>query len=248
MSKAAKRPYLPGDILTVNFPYEDQDVSKLRPAIVLNDQYIAVLFIYLTTQNKTDPYLIEVEEWRKAGLKSPTWAKIDRTALIDDYEIINRVGELSDKDFNKIFTLYRKLQAEDIRKYSLLSIKHPDGRVLQKYDNSWNCWLFPYFKTEENNKTAADREASAIIGQQIYTTFADSAIHCKYSLEHDEYSIYDHMLYKYTLESVPDFMATDEFSINGIDYKWMSFAQMEADEEIMEANDTIIAFVKKKCK
>lgn len=42
-------------------------------------------------------------------------------------------------------------------------------------------------------------------------------------------------------------MKNDEFEIDGRMYKWLSIEEMESDDAIMEKNDDVVAFVKKKC-
>lgn len=42
-------------------------------------------------------------------------------------------------------------------------------------------------------------------------------------------------------------MTENEFYIDGIRYKWLSFTELEQDEDTMKKNDDIIAFVKTKC-
>ena len=42
-------------------------------------------------------------------------------------------------------------------------------------------------------------------------------------------------------------MENKEFDIDNTKYKWMSITELEQDENVMEKNDDIIAFVKTKC-
>lgn len=79
--------YNVGEIWWTNFPFEDSNRMKHRPAIVIDDNRIAVLAMYVTSQDKDNPYNIEITDWEKAGLKRPSWARIDRIINIDEWRI-----------------------------------------------------------------------------------------------------------------------------------------------------------------
>ena len=38
----------------------------------------------------------------------------------------------------------------------------------------------------------------------------------------------------------------DSFVLDGVSYKWMPIAEMEADDRIMEVNKDVVSFVKEK--
>ena len=67
-----------GDVWWIHFPYEDEDKEKRRPAIVIDDDTIAILAMYVTSQNKENPYSIKLEDWAETGLSKPSWTRIDR--------------------------------------------------------------------------------------------------------------------------------------------------------------------------
>ena len=86
------RPRLPkiekyniGEVWWVQFPYSDQDKEKRRPAIVIDDETIAVLAMYVTSQKKDNPYSIEIEDWESAGLSKLSWARIDKIIRINEW-------------------------------------------------------------------------------------------------------------------------------------------------------------------
>ena len=54
-----------GDVWWVNFPFSDKDEVKRRPAIIIDDNTIAILAMYVTTKNKeNNPYNILLEDWK----------------------------------------------------------------------------------------------------------------------------------------------------------------------------------------
>ena len=76
--------YNPGEVWWVTVPFDDQPKEKRRPAIVLDNDIIAILAVYVTSQNKNSPYSIEIEDWDSTGLSKPSWARIDRIISIDE--------------------------------------------------------------------------------------------------------------------------------------------------------------------
>ena len=145
-----------GDVWWIHFPYEDEDKEKRRPAIVIDDDTIAILAMYVTSQNKENPYSIKLEDWAETGLSKPSWTRIDKIISINEWYMDRKIGSLSPRDLTKIMQLAAELLNNEFHEFSLIAVKNPIGKYLQKYDYRWNCWLFPYIKTAENNKENVD--------------------------------------------------------------------------------------------
>lgn len=118
---------------------------------------------------------------------------------------------------------------------------------MQRYDDRWKCWLFPYVRSINDNKANVDGYISKLLSKPIVTKYVTNAKHCKYSESDKVYKIYNHKLYEVVLDSIPERMIQKEFNIDDIRYKWMSIAELEQDENIMKKNDDIVAFIKTKC-
>ena len=56
---------------------------KKEPAIVIDDDTIAILTMYVTNQNKENPYSIKLEDWAETGLSKPSWTRIDKIVSIN---------------------------------------------------------------------------------------------------------------------------------------------------------------------
>lgn len=54
--------YRIGEVWWTQFPFEDIDEDKRRPAIVIDDNTIAVLAMMVTSVEKDNPYSIEIED------------------------------------------------------------------------------------------------------------------------------------------------------------------------------------------
>ena len=230
-----------GDVWWVHYPFEDKDKEKRRPAIIVDDETIAILAIKVTSKEKNNPYSICIKDWESAGLTKPSWAIIDKIVSISEMDMDSKMGVLSENDATKIFQLVAEILTESFHEFSLLAVMDSQRRFLQIYDDNWGCWLFPYTRTTEDNKANIDRFASDLLKKEIDTTYVTTAKHCKYSVSDKVYKIYNHKLYKVQIDDIPDSLPDEK-------YKWMSIEDLELDEAIMEKNDDIIAFIKTKCK
>ncbi|MGN0363518.1 MAG: type II toxin-antitoxin system PemK/MazF family toxin [Bilifractor sp.] len=231
----------------VQFPFEETNDSKHRPAIVIDDHTLAVLAMYVTSKSKEWPYSIEIQDWKEAGLHKKSWTRIDRTIEIEAVAIDEKIGKLTDRDLQKIMQLYVEILTNTRHEFTLLAIKDTVDRFLLRYDERWKCWLFPYTRSKDNNKENADRFASAILDRNICTEYKAEGTHCKYSQSDEVYKIYHHKLYQFILEEIPQNMQDNEFELYGSRYKWMTITQMQADPEIMRVNADIVGFVKIYC-
>lgn len=240
--------YKVGEVWWVTVPFSDQPKAKRRPAIVLDNDIIAILAVYVTSKNKDNPYSIEIEDWDSIGLPKPSWARIDRIISIDEMLMDCKIGELSQKDKDKILQLVTEYTSGKQHEFSIVAIKRNPDEYLQVYDNRWKCWLFPYVRSaEENNKDNVDRFVREIIGADESTEYITSTKHCKYSVSDSVYKIYNHKLYRLNVDPNNDISKKQKFTIDGIDYRWMTFEDMLGDENIMEKNEDVISFVKSKC-
>ena len=228
-----------GDVWWVHFPFQDKDQVKRRPAIIVDDETIAILAIKVTSKEKDNPYSIFIKDWQSAGLTKPSWAIIDRIVSISEMFMDCKIGVLSENDATKILQLVAEILTEKFHEFSLIAVQDVQGRFLQIFDDRWGSWLFPYTRTTEDNKANVDRFASGLLHKDINTTYITTAKHCKYSVSDKIYKIYNHKLYRVQIDDVPDDLPEKKC-------KWMSIDDLESNEEIMEKNEDIIAFVKSK--
>lgn len=147
----------------------------------------------------------------------------------------------------KFLQLIEEFNKQSFHEFSLLAISRSDNRYLQVYDERWSCWLFPYYRSTDNNLENVDYKISEQLRFDISTSYVTHTKHCKYSVSDKVYKIYHHKLYQALLEELPKNMQDDEFELEGRKYKWMNIVEMEKDPNIMEKNDDIVAFVKMKC-
>ncbi len=235
-----------GDVWWVHFPYSEKEEIKRRPAIIIDDDTIAILAMYVTTKNKeNNPYCIKIEDWKETGLKKESWTRIDKIVKVSEWNMDCKIGELSQRDLTKIMQLVKEILSQKFHEFSIIAIKNKNGEFLQKYDERWKSWLFPYVRSAENNKESVDCFTSSLLNEKIVTEYVTNSKHCKYSVSDDVYKIYNHKLYKLELNKNSYIEKEESFVIDGNKYKWMSIVEMEKDDRIMEVNDEIVAFVKK---
>lgn len=237
-----------GEVQWTEFPFEEIDVSKHRPAIVIDEDTIAVLTMMVTSKDKNNPYSIKIDDWQKAGLTKESWARIDRIIRMDEWRMEKKIGDLSKNDLLKISQLVTEHLSGTYHEFSLLVIKNPAGKYLQVYDERWKCWLFPYYRTKDSNKENIDKHASDLLKMDVTTSYVAKAPHCKYSKSDKVYKQYKHTLYSVELNDVPEYMSGDEFDLDDKKYAWKSIEELEKDDNVMDKNDDIIAFVKTKYK
>lgn len=113
-----------GEVWWTEFPFEEIDVSKHRPAIVIDEDTIAVLTMMVTSKDKNNPYSIKIDDWQKAGLTKESWARIDRIIRMDEWRMEKKIGDLSKNDLLKISQLVTEHLSGTYHEFSLLVIKN----------------------------------------------------------------------------------------------------------------------------
>ena len=245
--KANMKKYEIGEVWWTQFPFEEINDTKRRPAIIIDDDTIAVLTMMVSSVEKDNPYSVEIDDWMEAGLSKKSWARIDRIIHMDEWRMEKKIGNLSQHDLSKFMQLIPEYFDGKFHEFSLVAVINPKGKFLQVYDDRWKCWLFPYIRSADSNKENVDNGVSELLQLTVETKYVTSAVHCKYSISDQVYKIYKHKLYKLTIDKVPDYMTGDSFALDGKQYSWKSIAELEEDTDAMKNNDDIIAFVKTKC-
>lgn len=131
-----------GEIWWTNFPFSDSNNTKRRPAIIIDEDRIAVLTMYVTSKDKENPFSVEITDWKEAGLTVQSWARIDRIISIDEWRIDQKIGKLTDRDLLKFLQLIAEFNTKEFHEFSLIALCLSDGRFLQSLDKRWSCWLF----------------------------------------------------------------------------------------------------------
>lgn len=91
-----------------NFPFEDKNISKDRPVIILSVQPLCVLSIKVTSHEvrKADKYDVPITHWQEAGLKHESVARISKTVSLDNSKFRRKIGELHKDDIDVVLKNY----------------------------------------------------------------------------------------------------------------------------------------------
>lgn len=167
------------------------------------------------------------------------------------------------------YHLYRSWKYSDFNRHKLLELleeinemeKHPHSIILIKddfnknsnrflvYDDPrWHCRLFPNYHTISASEEENISNIQHHIRMELKTTtengcFLFQKLHSKYSVSSQKEKVYLHRFYRFQIKGNPE-ITQDSFCIDGKTYHWMSIAEMEADENIMQSNSDIVGFVK----
>lgn len=138
--------------------------------------------------------------------------------------------------------------------FSIVAIKDSyndfPNRFLLYYDERWNCWFFPNYKTLSDDSSNTSNICEHLSAQlklpadSIRLELKGEAVHRKYSVSDEQQKVYDHKFYSASVDSFLDAEQRDHFSIDGIKYIWMSISDMEKDPVIQERNSDIVAYIK----
>ena len=138
--------------------------------------------------------------------------------------------------------------------FSIVAIKDSyndyPNRFLLYYDERWSCWFFPNYKTIPDDSSNASNICEHLSAQlklpvdSIRLELKGEAVHRKYSVSDDKQKVYDHKFYSASIDSFLDTERCDQFSIDGIEYIWMSIADMEKNPVIQERNSDIVGYIK----
>lgn len=136
--------------------------------------------------------------------------------------------------------------------YSLVAIKDSFNeyptRFLVYYDEEWDCWFFPNYKTANENDAESVKERISLeikIDSRCLSIkeIASQIITKTHPTKHINKN-YHHTLYLVKAESFPENEKQDSFTQDGRQYKWLSIHDMEIDKDIWDKNGSIIAFIK----
>lgn len=155
-------------------------------------------------------------------------------------------------DFAKMYDDIRNMNKIE-HPFSIIAIKdsfneHPN-RFLLHYDPRWDCRLFFSFSTAEGEGENIERikerlsnalkidsggMSVALVAEEIYTKFSESDKVNK---------LYHHKFYSVKLGAFSDTLKQDSFTIDGVDYSWMTINDMVQDPDILKKNMDVIGIV-----
>lgn len=133
--KLNRKSFQKGDVLTVDFPYNDQNAFKRRPAVVTRVSDDNIVIAKITSQIKNHPNNVLLTDFSAAGLFKESQVQCNRQITLNRYSsrIIKKVGHLTDHDLTLVEQKTTYLQNE---KYKNSIQKYCDNKYSQNHDET----------------------------------------------------------------------------------------------------------------
>lgn len=85
------------DIVLLRFPFTDGQVSKKRPALIINDSNDGdIVVCRITSQIYTSKHDTYIDNWEKSGLKLPSVIRIHKIATLEKYMVEMIIGKINE--------------------------------------------------------------------------------------------------------------------------------------------------------
>ncbi|MGB7758913.1 MAG: type II toxin-antitoxin system PemK/MazF family toxin [Bryobacteraceae bacterium] len=89
----------PGEVVLIRIDFHQTPGGKLRPAVVLldsgDDDFVAAP---ITSHPRISAYDFPIQQWREAGLNTPSTIRVHKLTVLAKDEIVRRVGDLAGAD------------------------------------------------------------------------------------------------------------------------------------------------------
>ncbi|MCB6991784.1 hypothetical protein LI187_15040 [bacterium 210820-DFI.6.38] len=143
---------------------------------------------------------------------------------------------------------------EVLHRFSIVAVKDTfnqfSNRFLLHYDSNWNCWFFFSFPTnpEQNEESIIQRLSNQLKlpASTIRLHYITDRLQPKFSVKDNINKVYQHSLYQAWISDFLENMQKTEFTIEGVNFKWMTIEEMEKDDSIMKINHDVVSFIKEK--
>lgn len=108
-----------GDVIVVPFPFSDQAVRKVRPAVIVSSlqlekkngkYFVAMITSALHAAQHGD---VNVSDLQRAGLPAASLVRCSKLATIERSDIHKRVGTLPPSDQSQVQAQLREYMASD---------------------------------------------------------------------------------------------------------------------------------------
>lgn len=92
-----------GDILIINFPFTDGQGSKRRPVMVIKDTNDKdILIAKVTSQSYNTDFDIKLQDWKNAGLISPSVIRIHKIQTLHTSLIFGHIGRITSTNLKAV--------------------------------------------------------------------------------------------------------------------------------------------------
>lgn len=88
-----------GEIVLIRIDFHQTPRGKVRPAVVLldsrDDDFVGAP---ITSRPRASEFDIAIQQWRQAGLNTPSTIRVHKLTVLAKHEIVRRLGELEAGD------------------------------------------------------------------------------------------------------------------------------------------------------
>ena len=99
----------PGEVVLIRIDFHQTSGGKLRPALVLldsgDDDFVAAP---ITSQFRASAFDLPIQQWREAGLNTPSTVRVHKLTVLAKNEIVRRLGELAGSDRDALTAVLRR--------------------------------------------------------------------------------------------------------------------------------------------
>jgi len=99
----------PGEVVLIRIDYRQTPGGKLRPAVVLldsaDDDFVGAP---ITSRFRVSDFDVPIQQWREAGLNTPSTIRIHKLTVLAKDEIVRRLGDLVGVDRTALAEVLRR--------------------------------------------------------------------------------------------------------------------------------------------
>lgn len=139
--------------------------------------------------------------------------------------------------------------AENKHNFSLILLKDNSGtfpeQYILHYDKRWKCWLFPYFRTSENDKKSVENHLLNMGIKDFNIEKVKEQDFTKHSVSANLSKTYHHTFYLVSFDASKTFANNRAFKIIREKYRWYSTKEMKENKKMYKRNSENIIYVEK---
>lgn len=99
----------PGEVVLIRIDFHQTPGGKLRPAVVLLDSgdndFVAAP---ITSHLRVSAFDLPIQQWREAGLNTPSTIRVHKLTVLAKSEIVRRLGDLAGADRDAVNEVLRR--------------------------------------------------------------------------------------------------------------------------------------------
>ena len=109
-----------GAVIDVEYPFEDSNESKMRPAVIIEEGKESMIAVSLKISSSLKyedegryPYAIEIQKIKPAGLNKRSWVLADKELEINKKCKLHLKGHMADDDIERVKLFHDLALADD---------------------------------------------------------------------------------------------------------------------------------------